>query len=555
MHLLPGIFWTLIYMDNEIDIPPYVDKEPKVMKRFRFVNVVSPSEFYLQNCYDEEVPQWYSDMQSFYKDSHKRAHFRIRTKELCKNRCYVWYDASNNTWNRVRVVNYTQSIGPFTEARLWLLDQGKFVVGDSIDMMELSKDFIFGALAFRGFLNHIKPLPEDNFWSENVVRAFKSLCTPDKLFVGVAITKDIADHGIQEMSLDRDTHGMILAEYAQKQNRGTLQAAMAKAGLVIPAGFAAGRHDLAYMLRGEPSYSRWNMERELNVKVHVDIIQERTEIASSQHYLSLDEKNQRHLVRGIQVKVGFIRITRVISPDNFYIQMEDKVDELLKMERDLGDIIQNFAALQPDVVFAGSICAARTFGDSSNRSLWSRVAIISVDIKKDKADAIYIDYGYERYVELSTLRDLPPYFKEIPPFCQRVHLDFSTIENLCMPSNITWDDDGCWKRYIESWNTEGAIYYAWQLRPRGDHSVIQLEEFHQTLNFDKTSMIWYAGRLIKRRKYLPLKRLRDHPLLKQFFCSLGVNMVYECENADFPVITEPAWSLLKDIGQVVSIYD
>ncbi|CAG7713737.1 unnamed protein product, partial [Allacma fusca] len=75
------------------------------------------------------------------------------------------------------------------------------------------------------------------------------------------------------------------------------------------------------------------------------IIQERTEIASSQHYLSLDEKNQRHLVRGIQVKVGFIRITRVISPDNFYIQMEDKVDELLKMERDLGDIIQNFAAL------------------------------------------------------------------------------------------------------------------------------------------------------------------------------------------------------------------
>ncbi|CAG7784930.1 unnamed protein product, partial [Allacma fusca] len=33
------------------------------------------------------------------------------------------------------------------------------------------------------------------------------------------------------MSLDRDTYGMILAEYAQKQNRGTLQAAMAKAGL------------------------------------------------------------------------------------------------------------------------------------------------------------------------------------------------------------------------------------------------------------------------------------------------------------------------------------
>jgi len=110
-------------------------------------------------------------------------------------------------------------------------------------------------------------------------------------------------------------------------------------------------------------------------------------------------------------------------------------------------------------------------------------------------------------------------------------------------SQITKD---VFRRYLTTWEQQLPVYYVWQ--PKRS-SKLQLEEFDQDVQYNQELGRWEQGD----KHYVPhekhMSKIKDHVMLKNLFCSLGVDIAYE-------IFTSPneeyrfgnIWDLLKVKG-------
>ena len=89
-------------------------------------------------------------------------------------------------------------------------------------------------------------------------------------------------------------------------------------------------------------------------------------------------------------------------------------------------------------------------------------------------------------VKLSELYELQSRFERIPPYCRRAHLDFSAksfqSERILAPNDDAWTPlaKRLWLRYLTCGDPDrNTMYYAWQIRPEGNDSIVKVEEFGQ----------------------------------------------------------------------------
>jgi len=121
-------------------------------------------------------------------------------------------------------------------------------------------------------------------------------------------------------------------------------------------------------------------------------------------------------------------------------------------------------------------------------------------------------------------RYLPDFFKTIPAFAHRIHVDFNDV----MPyGGKSWSVEASevFRKYIQSWDSQEPLYYIW--RP-GNYEPVELEDIQQIVQFNKDINMWEEG--ITRDDCPRPQCFKEVPILTHLYYSYGVEMVFEIVN-------------------------
>lgn len=97
--------------------------------------------------------------------------------------------------------------------------------------------------------------------------------------------------------------------------------------------------------------------------------------------------------------------------------------------------------------------------------------------------------GHEISVKLHWARKLPPYFRYIPGFAHRIHLDTLGLRPL---GGKGWSTDAAesFRKYVYSWEDEEPYYYGWK-PPHA--ATIKLSDYNQYVHYDPGLKAWTAA--------------------------------------------------------------
>ncbi|CAG7829693.1 unnamed protein product [Allacma fusca] len=522
-----------------VTIPEAYGGPPGHPRNLKILHIVTPSEFYVEFLFENSSsskPGWLEDLQGKYNSQQIGKTLRP-VKNVEPKQCFGWREPATSIWKRVSVV---KADGKTCE--VYLVDEGRRSDCRIQDLRELPEDQDRPALASRVHLAEIKSSGKS--WSSKSIAFFKNWCDQVCSFKGMILPGEDKPQG---HGFHRVSHGIVLVGEKNSEDccLGTIQAALCKKALAIPLGMNCGRHDLAYSTQADiPIYQREKLQEELLISFKIKDPD------------SLPKSRGKVLPRRLfQYHLGYLEISTIKGPGNFYIQMKNKSHDLKKMQDDLCLVAKDLAVIPSNQCTIGDIVLGRSSGPSflEGEETWFRVAIVSKNMNDQKALCVSIDYGFDLVIDLSTARKLPEYIRRVYPFCHRAHLDFPTFHKRYTPSDSFWseDADGMFRRYIESFRDDVPVYYGWEVRPGNKSNFVTLEELNQKLVFDDESKQWQPGRPVKKFDHLEFNRCRDNPMLKHLFVSIGIDVKYKVvhENSKH-VEYRPAWDILLEMGFV-----
>jgi hypothetical protein len=162
--------------------------------------------------------------------------------------------------------------------------------------------------------------------------------------------------------------------------------------------------------------------------------------------------------------------------------------------------------------------------DDHNKLTWHRAILKQCLARIKMIKVILVDFGAEATTRAELVRRLPEYFRGIPAYCHRVHLSPTGLRPLGL-SNWVQPAKDAFRRYLRSWEEQVPVYYAFI--PKGA-TKIPLKEFDHEVEFDHMKQKWVPSSVMHN---IPsehhLYPNRDHPMLKNLFWSIGVDIVYE----------------------------
>ena len=168
------------------------------------------------------------------------------------------------------------------------------------------------------------------------------------------------------------------------------------------------------------------------------------------------------------------------------------------------------------------------------------------------------DYGNEVAVKFGAIRHLPAYFKNIPGYALRVHLDVRGLIPMGGPWCAGWSTDACdaFRRYLSMWQEDNPIYY---ILRHPTSKVIQLDHFGQELMYDNKEATWLKrvalpGIPVVEADLMAQKLDSTLPLLKNLCRSIGTDVAYEVmTDVDQAYKFERAWDILIQRGVAIKM--
>jgi len=213
-----------------------------------------------------------------------------------------------------------------------------------------------------------------------------------------------------------------------------------------------------------------------------------------------------------------------VSPDIMYMHLASSIQELHYMEAVLSDIVEDLPSVRKEDAVPGAFVAC-TLQLDDERTTWVRAVVRQVLPGSQYIKLILVDYGSEITQNYSILRPLPPFFQTIPGFAIRIHLDSGFV----VPSTSkywTSASANSMGKFLRHWEHKKPLYFVW--RPETARTI-PLAYFGQRTVFDSAIPGWKACdvSVSTTSTEATVTKMRDHPLLRSLFKSLGLDIGYE----------------------------
>lgn len=233
------------------------------------------------------------------------------------------------------------------------------------------------------------------------------------------------------------------------------------------------------------------------------------------------------LPKEIKNRLAVVKMSFVEGPDKIFVHSEIKKSQLKAMEKEMCEVLKelntppkpSLQELKPGSVILCQMtnCVKPEFED------WCRAFVLEVNLTRNAAKVILVDYGNILYVHHNLMYELPSKYQSIPSFVHRIHL--RDIRPSYM--NLKWDQPirNLFFKYVMSYEEQLPAYYA-HISDKED--AVQFVDLDQKLIFNESESKWIAGKQSRSDDDdIFLKSMRSNPLLASHFYSHAVDITYE----------------------------
>ena len=159
------------------------------------------------------------------------------------------------------------------------------------------------------------------------------------------------------------------------------------------------KHSNQYVLCFDRDYYSHDPNNNTNACVERNIIKK----PCWENFRKIEHLNELSIHYG---KPYRITVTYVVSPNQFYVQLLENLDQLNNKSVDLQEVSEDAPILED--IEVNKACVAKWFYDN----LWYRAQVVQCDFKRQQAVVRFIDFGITQTCSFTNLRQLSDVFDE-----------------------------------------------------------------------------------------------------------------------------------------------
>ncbi|XP_035826123.1 uncharacterized protein LOC101851955 [Aplysia californica] len=289
---------------------------------------------------------------------------------------------------------------PMRHCRVWLVDAAVHAEGTVDQLVQLPKELAeIPYQAVEVYVCRIKPMDRDSEWTD------KADLFAHELVEGKELTGRVVLRLGVTMWLDPLVHQVFLKNVGKANNLVIRQELLANK-LATPN--PDHIQQLYKLCRGKTEIPEQIMRKYFDYCLEIELMQE-----------TLTSNQEFHAVN----------IGSIISPELFYIQKWDTIEELESLENAIAEQMESDGSTDEEETSKvdaemkmeqGSVCLAQSTDDK-----WYRGKIIS-ECVDDKLEIFFLDYGDREWVPSDLVKPLPREFSQLP--CQAIECQLSGIK-------------------------------------------------------------------------------------------------------------------------------